>query len=542
MGDDSKLKQQSVVKGFAVLTVSMVLVKVLSLLYVPVLRKILGEVGLGVYYSAYSIFAYVYILANAGIPVAISKMVAEFVAVENYKDAVKTFKIARTMLIGFGAVISIFMYVFATPLSKMLESTESVLAIKALSPTIFITTILCAYKGYFQGRSNMTPTAVSQVLEQIFNIIFSLLFALLLISFGDRYGAAGGTIGTSLGALVAAVYLIFIYKKGKTIDFPKTSNETVVKRVPTKVIANMILAYAIPMTIGVALQNAGMIVDLKIVKERLLFSGLDTNAVDTLWGILSQYNTLVSVPMALIGSLSISILPIISRHNAVADKKSLKVSVNSTYRVTYIIAAPCAFGLAALSSQILTLIGYDVEAARLLVYGAFVLILTAISLVQTSILQGLGKVNMVTVYSLLGLLGKILVNYIFVAIPTINILGAVLGNGVAFLIMTLLSQTLINKTLKLKIRLVRPCIKPVFASIIMAMVTMLTYTISSFLFSIVLSGYILNALSTLFAIPVAVVIYIVTLITIGGIRKADLDSLPRKIVRFIPGNLILKLK
>jgi stage V sporulation protein B len=542
MGDDSNLTQQSAAKGFAVLTASMVIVKVLSLLYVPLLRKILGEVGLGVYYSAYSIFVYIYVLANAGIPVAISKMVAEFIALGNYKDAVKTFKVARTMLIGFGAIISILMFVFAEPLAKSLESTKSVLAIKALSPTIFITAVLSAYKGYFQGRSNMTPTAISQVLEQVFNIIFSLLFAMILISFGDSYGAAGGTIGTSLGALVAAIYLIYVYRKNKKFNIPKNGNEPGVKRLATKQITNMILAYAVPMTIGVALQNAGMIVDLKIVKERLLFSGLDASNANILWGILSQYNTLVSVPLALISSLSISILPIISRHNAVEDKKSLKNSVNSTYRITYIIAAPCAFGFAALSSQILSLIGYDIEASRLFVYGSFVLILTSISLVQTSILKGLGKVNMVTVYSVLGLFGKIITNYVLVAISSINILGAVLGNGVLFLIMVVLSQQLINKSLKLKIKLIEPCIKPLFASIVMAVVTILAYNIFSFILSIILGGYILNAIATIIAILVAVIVYIVVLINIGGIRKVDLNSLPNRIVKFLPKKLILTLK
>lgn len=542
MEEGSKLTQQSAAKGFAVLTASMLLVKVLSLLYVPVLRGILGKQGLGVYYSAYSIFSFIYVLANAGIPVAISKMVAELDALGNYKDALKTFKIARSLLVGFGLTISIFMFIFAGPLSRSLESSESTLAIQALCPTIFITAILCSYKGYFQGKSNMTPTAISQVVEQVFNIVFSLLFAYILISFGDSYGAAGGTVGTTLGALGAALYLIYAYNKNKRFSIPKGGNNPEVKRLSNEEIIKRVLSYAVPITIGVALQNSGMIVDLKIVKSRLLIAGFGSNIVEELWGVLSQYNTLVSVPMAIIGSLSISILTIISRHNAIKDKKALKSSVSSTYRVTYIIAAPCAFGLAALSTQILTLIGYDIQAAPLFTYGPLVIILTGISLVQTSILQGLGKVKMVTVYSLMGLLGKIIVNYIFVAIPSINILGAVIGNGVGFLIMVILSQRLINNTLKLRIKLIKPSIKPIFASLTMWIATVLAYKAINIVFSIFISGYILNALCTMIAIIIAVLVYIIVLFSIGGIRRKDLDSLPRKIVRFVPTKLLNKVK
>lgn len=542
MASGSNVAQQSAAKGFAVLTISMVLTKLLSILYVPVLRQILGKVGIGVYSSAYTIFAFIYILANAGIPVAISKMVSELVALENYKDALKTFRIARTMMVIFGAAISIIMLIIALPLANLVNSTEAVIAIRALAPSIFITTILSAYKGYFQGRGNMTPTAVSQIAEQIFNIIFSLACAYLLFPLGDSYGAAGGTVGTTVGAIVAAIYLIYVFEKEKKFHIPKNKSDIAVKRISSRKLLKMILAYAVPITIGVGLQNAGMLMDIWIVKSRLLFSGFDQSKVEILWGVLYQYNTLVSVPMALIGSLSISILPIVARHNAIEDRKSLKSSVNSIYRVTYIISVPCAFGLAVLSKPILTLIGYDIDASILFVYGLIVLILTAISLIQTSVLQGVGKVKQITLYSVIGLVGKIVINYVLVAIPAINILGAVIGNGVSFLIIVILNQILINKSLKIKIKLIKPSIKPIVSSIAMSIATYFTYKIISYSFSFILSGYLLNAIATIIAVIIAVICYLLILILIGGIKKSDLSAMPRKILKLIPERVIGKLK
>jgi len=132
MGGSTSVTQQSAAKGFAVLTISMVLVKVLSLLYVPILRIILGDASLGIYYAAYQVFAYVYIITNAGLPVAISKLVSELIALGNYKDAVRTFKIARTILIGFGATISVLMFIFANQLGVIFESEKSAFLMKML--------------------------------------------------------------------------------------------------------------------------------------------------------------------------------------------------------------------------------------------------------------------------------------------------------------------------------------------------------------------------------------------------------------------------
>ncbi len=540
MKNNSHLGQQSVAKGFAILTVSMIAVKVLSILYVPFLRQILGDEGIGIYNSAYTIFSYVYVLANAGIPVAIAKIVSELVALENYRDALKTFKIARFILIIFGAVVSLIMFFLATPLSISMNSIESTLAIKWLAPGIFITTILCAYKGYFQGIGNMTPTAISQVLEQIFNVIFSLVFAYVFFGFGMQYGVAGGTIGTLVGALVAAACLIFIYEKNKHGELFKRSNGANVKRLSNKSIVKSIFNYSIPITLSVALQNAGMIVDLKIVKARLLNSGLAQAIVDTNWGYLAQYNTLISVPMALIGSLAISILPVISRINAVKDKKNLKYSINSTYRVTLIIAVPCAIGLSILANPVLTLIGYSDAVAPLLCFGSWVLILSAISLVQTSILQGIGKVKLVTIFSVIGLIAKVIANYYL--IPKIGVIAAILGNAVNFLIIVLLSQWLINKCLNMNIRIITHCIKPMVSSAIMGIGTLISYALFSKLFGMVLSGYMLNAIASLISVVVSVVLYGLSLVYIGGIRRSDLNALPKKIVRLIPSGIYNKLK
>lgn len=542
MENSSKLNAQSAAKGVAILSIAMLFVKLMSLLYVPALRAILKPEGIGVYYSCYQIFQYFYIIGNSGLPVAISKIVSEFIALGNYKDAVKTFKMARAMAFIVGLLLTLMLFIFAGPLAKSMNSEQSTYALMALSPTILITTILCAYKGYFQGRGNMTPTAISQIIEQVFNTAFSLIFAYLLIGYGNEYGAAGGTVGTTLGALVAAIYFFRFYKKNKANNIPLGYSHKGIERASNEEIARKILFYAIPITIGIAIQQAGTLVDLKLVKSRLDIAGFDKSNIEILWGILSQYTVLINVPLALVSSLSISIVPIISAHSATKDRKSLRNSVNTSVKASYLITVPSAVGLSVFSLQILQLLKLDLNISNLLFYGSYVIILMAIVYLQTSILQGLGKVKAVTVFSVIGLLGKIIANYVFVAVPQINILGAIIGNAISFLIMLILNQILINKSLKIKVSIIRPIVKPFIASGVMAIVGLLWYNLVYKVFLMLSRGYIANALSIITTIFVAVIVYFISLIYIGGIRKRDLQMIPKKILRFIPEKLLLKIR
>jgi len=453
MSEQANSKTQSTTKGFAILTAAGFMVKFLSLLYVPFLGKILGENGIGVYASAYNIFTYVYILTNAGIPVAISKMVSELIALGNYKDAVRTFKVARFLLLILGLVMSILMLIFVTPIANATESSTAKLAIMALAPTILLTSVLSAYRGYFQGRGNMTPTAVSQVLEQIANTIFSLVFAACFIKYGVAQGAAGGTIGTSVGALVAVIYMIRFYEKNKVFRVPKGYNQLNIKRFTTKKIIKKLLGVAIPMTICLGIQQSGLFIDLWLVKSRMISFGMTKVQADILWGVLFKYTTLINVPIAIISSLAITILPSISSLMALKDKKAVRNKINYAFRLCFLVAVPCAVGLAVLANPVVYLIQYGSGVGRLLIYGSVVIILMAVVSIQTSILQGIGKVYLVTVYAFFGIIGKIITNYIFVAIPSINILGAIMGNAVSFAILLILNYFTINKVLKIKIKL-----------------------------------------------------------------------------------------
>ena len=307
-------------------------VKVVSLLFVPFLNKILGgEAGYSVYYSANQVFAFVYVLTTAGLPVAISKLVTELTSTGNRKQAKQAFRMARTLMVLLGVVLSVIMAIFAKPIARYMNNEDSWMGILTLAPTVLICSLLSAYRGYLQGMKNMTPTAVSQVVEQIVHVAVSVVLVLGLRSRGIVWAVAGASIGTAVGAAAALIIVIKYYGQyqqdqrvlhaGEDLrSVPKLTNQKLLK---------LILYYSLPITINSGIQYGGNMIDTSIMKGRLMAAGLSEYDSRTLHGMMGVTRQLLNVPTALVTSLCISLLPVIA--GLYAQKKYAETRQKANY-------------------------------------------------------------------------------------------------------------------------------------------------------------------------------------------------------------------
>lgn len=527
------MKEQSVSKGFAVLSAAGMIVKVLSFLYIPFLNAIIGDTGYGVYMAAYNVYVFIYVLTNSGVPVALSKLISELTAVKNYKDAVRSFKIARFFLLLMGVAMSLAMLALAMPLSNWIGYKESGLAIMALSPTLLFTAVASAYRGYFQGRGNMTPTAVSQVLEQVINVIFTLLFAFLLSRYGLAAACAGGTIGTSFGALVAAVYLILYYRKNHKFITRREEPVAQVKRYSFKQLARKIVYYGVPITLSVGMTYAGNLIDTWNTKNRLIAAGFSDEAATAYFGYLSKYVQFMNVPIAVITALATAIIPAVSAALAARNNTLAENRINHAFRLCLLVAVPSAAGLAVLSKPIYLLM-HLLNGYELMMYGAIVLVLMSVVQIQNSILQGCGKLYNVTFNLFWGIVVKIAVNYFLIAMPKINIYGAIIGSAAGYLVPLILNGIAINRFLKVRISSVSLAVKPAIAAIVMGLIAGFSYLGIYKLLSFIGTGYAPNAIAVIAAIVVGSMVYFCMMILTGGINQEDMSSIPARLQRFIP--------
>jgi len=474
-------------KGFAILTLGSIIVKIISLLYIIPITRIIGKEGYGVYSAVYII----YVVTNSGISVATAKILSELIAKGRYKDTTRSFKLIFLFMAVIGSGMSLLMYCFAVQLSQIVKFPKAYIAIKALSPAILFTSILSVYRGYFQATSNMIPTSVSQIIEQLINVASSLVFACVLIKYGIEAGCAGATIGTSLGAFGAIIYLIIVYRKNKISTKSAEKLKPIHIKFSTKNLSNKIIKYAIPITICLGMQNAGSLIDMVNVKDRLIFGGFSEGIASSLFGIIGQFNTLINIPITIITALSMALLPSISASNILGKRNEVRRKIIFSFRICLLIAIPSAVGFSILGKPIYIMLFPTIpEGYKFMVLGSIIVVLWSIVLIQTTILQGMGSLYKDTSYILVGIILKVVINYNVVSIHNINIYGALLGNITYFIIPLLLNQLLLVKTLKIKLSLFKISFKPLISSLSMAIIVYPSQYVMFKGFNLLVSTYI----------------------------------------------------
>lgn len=525
--------ERSIGKGFAVLSIASMLVKVMSLLFVPLMLNILGEEGYGVYSITYQIFSFIYIIANSGVPVAISKHVSELSEKSYHRAALRSFKIARSFLIAIGLVLSILMAALCTVLANAMHTPKAWLGILALAPCILLTAVLSAYRGYFQGRQQMKPTAVTQVLEQLVHIAFSVGLAALLASKSIELGVAGSSVGTSIGALVALIAIVAMFNRYVNNGFA-TPGDTVRSPYTYKDLAKTVLKYSIPITICSAVQYGGNLIDAWNTKGRLMISGLVESDASIWYGYLNKSQQLINVPVSLVTALTVAMMPAVAAAVAVKQWKNAEAKINYGFRICYMVAVPCAFGLAALHGGIFQVLKYG-NGSELLLYGALTLIFLATTQIQTSVLQSLNRLYYAVFSLAVGIGVKIAINYFLIAMPNIRVYGALIGTYISMAVVIVINQYIIQKKEGLHIHLGKMLWKPVAASIYMTAVVALLYYLPNQLAPQVFGGYIANLILVVASVLIGVFVYFVVMAKIKGITKEDITSISRKIYDLLPG-------
>ncbi|HEY5583254.1 MAG TPA: polysaccharide biosynthesis protein [Ruminiclostridium sp.] len=524
--------KQTTTKGFAILSLAGVINKFLALAYLPIQTMIVGNYGNGIISAGYKIYILIFALSNAGVPVAVSKLISERTALGDFKGAQKIFRIAALILIVLGVFFGSIMALGAGWISKQIAQPNATLMLLALSPALLFTSISSVFRGYFQGRQNMIPSAISQVIEQALNSVLTIVFAALLIKYGIEKAAAGTTVGTSLGALGAALFLVFFYKKSKSkrieemtssnYNGPKITNEEVIKQ---------ILCYCLPAILGMIAINASEIIDLKYGVSRMIEGGISNIQATELYGILTnQYQRVLNLPLAITATLPAVLIPAISSAKASKDKLLLYRKISESFKVILIITIPSAVGLSILAKPIITFVFFSTklnQGADLMQIGSWVMVIMAIIYVQTATLIGVGKAYIPPVNILIGMIFKLIANYFLIAVPTINVKGAVIGSTLGFLITCVLNQFAIRKNTGFSVKYVAISYRPFIASLIMGVVAYALYLLSDkFLFILIKNSLLRNDISVLLSVLVGASIYFVILLHTNAIESNDILKLP----------------
>lgn len=525
------IKEQSMAKGFAVLSVASVLVKILSLFFIPIIRSLMGgSAGYQVYYSAYQVFAFVYVLATAGLPVAISKVVTELMTGTDHRQSKRAFRIARMAMLILGSVLTLILLIFAKPIAAATGYEESWLGIAVIAPNILLCSVLSAYRGYLQGLKNMSPTAISQVVEQCVHLFVSIVAVLLLRDKGVVWMVAGASIGTLAGSIVALLVVYYYYRVQCNADQFRTvicSGEN--RKEEHKQYVRLLIAYSVPITLSAAIQYGGNLIDVFIVKGRLLAAGVQEGIAETLHGDLSAARQLINVPSSLVTALCVSVLPIIAGLYVQNKKKAAASRAEYAFKLCFIVSVPCTVAMCVFAKPIYQLLGFGGH-YQMLMYMSFSVLLMGIVHLQSSIMQSVNLLYASAAFMGVSVVVKAILNYVFIGIPGLNIYGAVLSTYISYFVPILLNHQMLIRKRGLKVRILSTAAPSILGSAVMLVPSVPCYILLSKLLG---ASYAANLFTFVLSAGIAIVTYFAIMVKIGGICKEDVDSISPKISKIL---------
>lgn len=523
--------KQSLVLQAGILAAAGIVVRIIGLLYNTPLVYIIGDEGFGYYDSAYAAYSIILMVSSFSIPSAVSKVMAQKLAMEEYKNAYRLFKCTLIYVIVVGLVAAAVIFFGAEVLVKM-ES--AVLPLKILAPTVFLCGILGAFRGFFQAQHSMVQTSLSQIIEQIFNAGFSVLMAYVLVQYAQgmssskiaSFGAAGSTIGTGVGVLSALCFMLIIYFYNRK-SFMAKVNSDVHPVESYKSIFKMILLVVTPFILSTCVYNVNSFMDKTIYQVVLMGKrSLPESAVAFDLSAYAKANKIANIPIALSAAMAATLIPRLSTYITQKNYTVARNQVDKAIRVTMFISIPSAVLVGVLAKPIMMVIfpqKDSLEAASFtLIILALTVILYALSTITQAVLQAIGKLKLPIVNGVVSLaIHAILLVGALYFLPTEY---ALYSYGIATvlyaLILCVLNGICVARHLDYHQEMDKTFVRPVICSVLMGGVSFGVYQLLYTLTGI-------NILALAVSLCVALVVYLVLVLRWKAISEEELLSIPK---------------
>ena len=556
----SARNKQSFMLGATIMTFCLLIVKIIGMLYKVSLSNLYGAVGAGLLGNAYELYIPLFTLATAGFPIAVSRMVSESMSSKRYKDVRRIKDVAIPFFVIAGTIALLLMVLFSFFYVRIIDAPGSFVAILVLAPAIFFGCLVSAYRGYYEGMRNMVPTSVSEIVEAFVKLLVGYSFAAFVMKNGEhlfgikdeytliKWSVAAAISGITLGSFFSFLYIWLRYKRegdGITPEMLKSSPKPRTKKETFRIL----LRTAIPIGLGALIMSVAGTVDAALIQRRLItmmgrtpdlllreYPGLIPDEIvgkgkvhTYLWGCYNYAMTIMNLVVTVTQAFGTTALPNVTNAFIKGNREYLKNSIETVMRVTFVFTIPAGLGLTVLADPIMHLIyGFkpdtDVSVDILRLMGIAVIVFAAAT-PMCSMLQAIGRIDMPLKLYAIGMLIKVVSNYVFVGIPQINVQGGSIGTLLCYTFVMVVSVYVLIKETKIIPNFRVILIKPAISSIICITATGLLYKLLSGIFA---GESRTNALIiTLACVMIACIMYVLCLLIFRAITKDDLLAMPK---------------
>lgn len=532
-------------QGAVLLFLSTITAKIISAFFkIPLSSEYcLGDLGFGYFSSVHDLITPIHTLAVSGLPIAVSHLVAECVAKDTKKELSSVFLTSRRIILVLALACAGLILLMSYPFVALTDKTgESIYSVFALIPAVFFCILTSAYRGYFEGIKNMTPAAVSDVVESFTKMIlgFTLAFVTVKLTGNPALGAAAAVFGLALGAFASLCYLMFRFKRADSVLSVTNADE----RVYDKVIAKRVLALAFPVAVASISGSMVSLIDTLTVRTQLantlgnypdIINNMYSSAIASfnettnqalsveeiptfLYGIRSKAYTLYNLIPTLTVALGVGAVPEITDAFSKKDKAGVSRGIASVLRLTALVAMPAGLGLFSLSGGIFRLLygqgGSSVVGGQMLEIYSIAGILAGLAVVMGCVLQSINRQNAVLLNVLAGIGVKVVLNLTLSSIPRLNIFGSIYSTLICFAVVLILNVISLLRYNRIENRVWVSLFK-IFASAVLC-------GIAAFLVSSLGE----SKLISLLAILAAMVVYFTSILLTKAFSKEDVERFP----------------
>ncbi|WP_281665835.1 putative polysaccharide biosynthesis protein [Gemella morbillorum] len=533
------LKKDSLFKGTAMLSISLILTKILGAIYlIPFYQIIGGEEQMALYNYGYSYYATILEISAAGTPLAIAKLVAKYNALGAYSVSRRIYKMGSWLLIIMGLLGFCFLFFGSDYISEQIlisnqqkfTPADGALVLKSLSFGVPIVLVSAGLRGLFQGHEVMLPSAISQFIEQVVRIVFMLgatYIVVKVLGYGIVEGNVTATFAAAVGAVFSVLTLFYFYKKYKnSLDY-NTENDEVELNISTMSLVKEFFSVSIPFIFIV-----GLFPILNIIDQHNFIHGMTeigkADIVDGRFSALQLVNKIVMIAVAIAPAFSSTFLPSITRLYAMGEKAGVSNQINKVVLSLMMVVLPALVGMYILADPLYSAFySRSIINSELLRFYLPLAILYSIYSLTSVIMQAINRqlINLITI--IFGLVVKYLTIKPLVIMFETN--GVILSSIVTYLVMIIINLIVINAEVRLKM------IEFVKKFIILACSCFIMFIAVAAVYEAIISNFVLEAkLSSMILIIICailgVIIYFYSIVNMGFIeylfgRKITLKTL-----------------
>ena len=487
------MKKQSFITGAFLLAAATGLGKIFSAIFkIPLDRLFLHADGMAIFNGAYNIYMFFFAAATAGLPLAISQRIALADTKDEEEDVVSTALIFICLTLFTAALV---IFVFAEPIAAFIGMEDCARALTVMSPALVFCGITATLRGYFQGKMNMLPSALSQVSDSFGRLFMGFTLAYLMLSAPLSTVCAGAIGGVPFGAFLSALILIIGAKK---------SNLHIKLRFSSKQLKKLLIV-AIPITITASLHPIFNMADTLSVVPTLKAIGFykPQNA----FGCLSRSAMLYALPVSIATAVAASVLPAVAEYTKNGDVKSLNRDASMATRLALVISIPCCAGFMAISKGILNFLFENSSNYLTLVFIALSAVFLSVGEVMACILQGAGKIRHTVIAAIAAIGAKIIFNILFMHLWGVN--GAAIATSLSYLIFLVMLLLFVKASTPLRLSPITHLVKPLFCGAL------------CFIAAYISAMY----LSTFLSIIIAAIVYIPAVFITGLVKFDEINQI-----------------